>query len=127
MRLDRRRFLRGLVGTAAGVLVAPEVLSEPDRRVFALDRTMVSRSPELFCYPVPEWITKFEPHDTPLLSMIIADRDYSYWGWGEVDHPKLVQIGTEIMQVAGEPYPHPTSAHTVIPVLRGRRPHVLGD
>jgi hypothetical protein len=40
--MDRRSFLKGLVATAAGVLVPSEVLAEPDRRVWALDRTMVA-------------------------------------------------------------------------------------
>ena len=42
MRMDRRSLLRGLVGTAAGVLVAPDVLAEPERRVWALDSSMVN-------------------------------------------------------------------------------------
>lgn len=40
--MDRRTFLKGLVATAAGVLVPGSVAAEPDRRVWALDRTMVA-------------------------------------------------------------------------------------
>lgn len=40
--IDRRTFLKGLVATAAGVLVPGAVLAEPERRVWALDRTMVA-------------------------------------------------------------------------------------
>lgn len=38
--MDRRTFLKGLVATAAGVLIPGEVAAEPARRVWALDRTM---------------------------------------------------------------------------------------
>lgn len=38
--IDRRTFLKGLVATAAGVLVPGAVAAEPERRIWALDRTM---------------------------------------------------------------------------------------
>jgi hypothetical protein len=47
--MDRRSFLKGLVATAAGVLVPGQVLAEPERRVWALDRTMVTP-------PAGEWV-----------------------------------------------------------------------
>jgi hypothetical protein len=40
--MNRRSFLKGLVATAAGVLVAEDVAAEPRRRLFPLDRTMIS-------------------------------------------------------------------------------------
>lgn len=38
--MNRRDFLKGLVATAAGVLVPGEVAAEPERRIWALDKTM---------------------------------------------------------------------------------------
>jgi hypothetical protein len=42
--VDRRTFLRGLVATAAGVLIPASVAAEPERRIWALDSTMVTPS-----------------------------------------------------------------------------------
>ena len=43
--MNRRDFLKGLVATAAGVLVPASVAAEPERRIWALDRTMVEPEP----------------------------------------------------------------------------------
>ena len=39
--VDRRTFLKGIVATAAGVLVPARVAAESERRIWELDRTMV--------------------------------------------------------------------------------------
>ena len=39
--MNRRTFLSGLLATSAGVLVPQVVLAEPERRVWALDRSMI--------------------------------------------------------------------------------------
>lgn len=39
--MNRRTFFKGLAATAAGVLIPEQVLAEPERRIWALDRTMV--------------------------------------------------------------------------------------
>jgi hypothetical protein len=41
MGLNRRTFLKGLVATTAGVIVPQQVMAEPERRIWALDSTMV--------------------------------------------------------------------------------------
>jgi hypothetical protein len=127
MPLSRRGFLKGLVGTAAGILVAPEILAEPERRVWALDGSMV-RPYELRTPPIPDWISKLEPHDTPLLDHIwVSDKNYYQrfeWSWGnrhwESITPQHILIGDEIMQIAGPMQRDPESAHLMIPVYRGR-------
>ena len=125
MRMDRRSFLRGLVGTAAGVLVAPEVLAEPERRVWALDNTMVRPVHDMSAHIrlLPEWIERLEPHDTPLLDMIeVSDYDYVqrfHWGWGR--KPEYIQMGREVVEIAGPATPHPMRASQLIPVYRGRQ------
>ena len=45
--MNRRTFLTGLMATATGVLVPASVLAEPERRIWALDRTMLARNPEI--------------------------------------------------------------------------------
>lgn len=41
--MNRRGFLTGLAATAAGLLVPGDVAAEPQRRVWALDQTMLTR------------------------------------------------------------------------------------
>lgn len=53
--LDRRTFLKGLVATAAGVLVPGHVAAEPERRIWALDRTMVA-SPTYTFQTIGDWL-----------------------------------------------------------------------
>jgi hypothetical protein len=52
--MDRRTFLKGLVATAAGVLVPGHVAADPERRIWALDRTMVQSN--LAWVPGTGWI-----------------------------------------------------------------------
>jgi hypothetical protein len=40
--VNRRLFLKGLAATAAGLLIPADVLAEPERRVFPLDKTMLA-------------------------------------------------------------------------------------
>lgn len=47
--INRRTLFKGLVATAAGVLIPGEVAAEPDRRVWALDRTMIPSG----LFPIP--------------------------------------------------------------------------
>ncbi len=42
--MNRRTFLKGLVAGTAGILIPREVMAEPERRIWALDSTML-RSP----------------------------------------------------------------------------------
>lgn len=41
--MDRRSFLKGLVATAAGVLIPASVAAEPERRIWALNRSVLVR------------------------------------------------------------------------------------
>jgi hypothetical protein len=43
MNLSRRTLLKGMVATAAGLLLPVDVAAEPERRIWALDQTMVGR------------------------------------------------------------------------------------
>lgn len=100
--MNRRTFLKGLVATAAGVLVAPDVLAEPERRVFALDQTMLGRGARSSGYLVDEsllirdvsdWIELLERFDTPLLDAL--ERDWNYhqtmsFSWGACSHEKML-------------------------------------
>ena len=43
--MNRRDLIKGLVATAAGILVPSAVAAEPERRIWALDRSMVTREP----------------------------------------------------------------------------------
>lgn len=102
MRMDRRSFLRGLVGTAAGVLVAPEVLADPERRVWALDNTMVRPVHDTSAHMrlLPEWIDKLARHDTPPLDMI-TDDNYNYYQrfhWG-FNYGDVIRVNDELMWV----------------------------
>lgn len=45
MTFSRRTFLKGMVATAAGILVPIEVAAEPERRIWQLDQTMVTPQP----------------------------------------------------------------------------------
>jgi hypothetical protein len=103
-RISRRSFLGGLVATAAGVLVSDEVLAEPERRIWALDRTMVgsevpphffiddvgpypfASDPDFFIRDVPDWVDKLNRTDTPLMDVIQYDHpqrmDFSWGSWG---------------------------------------------
>jgi hypothetical protein len=99
--MNRRTFLGGLVATAAGVLVSEEVLAEPERRIWALKKTMVapevpphffiddvgpypfSSDPDFFIRDVPDWVDRLSPHDTPLMNSL----HYNYpqrmeFSWG---------------------------------------------
>jgi hypothetical protein len=40
-RLSRRSLLKGMIATAAGVLIPEHVAAEPERRIWALDSTMI--------------------------------------------------------------------------------------
>jgi hypothetical protein len=54
--MDRRTFLKGLVATAAGVLVPGAVLAEPERRVWALDQTMAQPKGSLYAAIDPGYL-----------------------------------------------------------------------
>jgi hypothetical protein len=43
MRLTRRDLLKGMAATAAGILLPERVAAEPERRIWALDRTMAGK------------------------------------------------------------------------------------
>lgn len=46
MRLDRRRFLKGMALTAAGLLLPADVVASPERRIWQLDQTQIRWRPE---------------------------------------------------------------------------------
>ncbi len=52
--MNRRAFLKGLTATAAGLLIPGQVLAEPERRIWALDSTMVQPYAWLDDYPDDE-------------------------------------------------------------------------
>jgi hypothetical protein len=82
-RISRRSFLGGVVATAAGVLVSEEALAEPERRIWALDQTMVQ--PVHHIRDVPDWVDLLSPYETPFLDLLQTDYNYSQrmeFSWG---------------------------------------------
>lgn len=71
--LSRRTFLKGLVATAAGILVPAEVLAEPERRVWALDSTMVTPVHDWDAHraTMAEWYDALQPNETPFTESIL--------------------------------------------------------
>lgn len=68
MTLSRRTFLKGMVATAAGLLIPAEVAAEPERRLWALDQTMLGQRPfvpelERFFKKQLEQGCRFAPHE----------------------------------------------------------------
>jgi hypothetical protein len=81
--ISRRTLLKGLAATAAGVLVSEEVLAEPERRIWALDETMVQ--PVHHIRDVPDWVDLLSPYETPFLDLLQTDYNYSQrmeFSWG---------------------------------------------
>jgi hypothetical protein len=99
--MNRRTLLKGFIATAAGVLVADDVLAEPERRIWALDKTMVapevpphffiddvgpypfSSDADFFIRDVPDWVDKLSRTDTPFMNSL----HYNYpqrmeFSWG---------------------------------------------
>lgn len=70
--MNRRSFLKGLVGGAAALVAAPELIlpPEPEQRFWQLDRTMIGQdvTPDMLW---PDYITRFvdamERVETPFL------------------------------------------------------------
>jgi hypothetical protein len=82
--VNRRTLLKGLVATAAGVLVSEEVLAEPERRIWALDQTMVQPR-DWHIRHVEDWVDMLNPHETPFLDLLQTDYNYSQrmeFSWG---------------------------------------------
>jgi hypothetical protein len=64
--MNRRAFLAGLTAAAAGLLI-------PERKVWALDRTMIPAT--------PDWLAAVRETDTPLsfFGHFPVIGDYNYW------------------------------------------------
>jgi hypothetical protein len=60
--LSRRNFLK----SAAGLLVASTALAVPERKVWALDQTMIPAKEGLRIRDVPDFIPHLGLHDAPL-------------------------------------------------------------
>lgn len=108
--MNRRDFLKGLVATAAGVLIPGDV--DPAKKIYALDSTMIPRGRgerahwitlNEVAYPTTDWIgwiDALEPYDVPLTEHIAGQ--FSTKGWfseGEpdryrvyIEYPKIVQF-----------------------------------
>ncbi len=77
--MNRRSFLR----SAAGLLVASTALAVPERKVWALDQTMVNPTPDHWLVP-KDWIAgEFTLRDTP--PTVLWKYDWvrvkgKYWG-----------------------------------------------
>jgi hypothetical protein len=61
--MNRRTFFKGLAATAAGILVPGAVLAEPERRVWALDSTMVAPVRDVHFVEQPYLETGFTEFD----------------------------------------------------------------
>jgi hypothetical protein len=87
--MDRRTFLKGLVATAAGVLVPGAVLAEPERRVWALDSTMAR--PQLYLHrgQQAEVLRLMQEYD---LGMVLRVDEEIMWVGPNTVH--LAQAGT---------------------------------
>jgi hypothetical protein len=96
VKMDRRSFLKGLVATAAGVLVPGAVLAEPERRVWALDQTMVQPKLPLDIGIDPGY------DEAVVFETISLSRRYSHrHDMGPYYPGAWIQIGDEHMQVVG--------------------------
>jgi hypothetical protein len=114
--MDRRAFLKGLVATAAGVLVPGQVLAEPERRVWALDRTMVQ--PKGGYLLDTGWFDATLPDGMiwlPISREEIVVSDARYY---QHMPTAWINVGGEHMRVVGI-HPWPVSAHSVLEVERG--------
>jgi hypothetical protein len=91
--VNRRTLLKGLVATAAGVLVSEEVLAEPERRIWALDQTMVQPR-DWHIRHVEDWVDMLNPHETPFLDLLQTDYNYSQrmeFSWGAKTFKKTLK------------------------------------
>jgi hypothetical protein len=95
--MDRRTFLKGLVATAAGVLVPGHVAAEPERRVWALDGTMVS--------PVRRVHLEEHPYldpRIPITTIQIAHQEIVTAGGLDWEPGDYMNIGGEWMKILSE-------------------------
>jgi hypothetical protein len=95
--MDRRTFLKGLVATAAGVLVPGHVAAEPERRVWALDQTMVA----------PVRHVHFEEHPWPergcsMQEWIVSHQEIITAGGLEWESGDFMVINGERMKIVSE-------------------------
>lgn len=83
--MNRRGFLTGLAATAAGLLIPPDVAAEPERRVWALDSTMLA-TPKT-CVWESGWFDASAPLDKAFFSFNGTYASaYEIWARFETSH-----------------------------------------